>query len=133
MSSVFPILFFILREQSSLLILKAKTFPGLGNVFFNGAVLLFCTVVGATYPNVGSIMGILGAFSGLMMMYILPIVTYLKRRHLEYKSPEIVLALDENRLTNIHDKDMLMKSPQIGIIQAPSRRSFSTLDRHSLV
>ena len=49
-------------------------------LIFNLIVISVTTLIGITVPKVGSILGKAGAISGLMMMYILPIIVYLKRQ-----------------------------------------------------
>ena len=79
MFTVFPILFHIIREMVSSVIFKEPTMSIKAGLIFNLIAVIITTLIGFTVPKVGNILGIAGAISGLMMMYILPIIVYLKR------------------------------------------------------
>lgn len=71
-------------------------------LIFNFIAIAITTVIGMTVPKVGSLLGKAGAISGLMMMYILPIIVYLKRLKISIQNPALALALDQNRIKNIN-------------------------------
>jgi hypothetical protein len=72
---------------------------------FNLVMLLITTIIGATYPHVGSILGKVGALCGLFMMYILPIIVHLRRQAHMIRNPSLALALHENRIKSIHETE----------------------------
>ena len=45
------------------------------------------------YPKIGTILGYAAAASGFFMIYVVPVVTYLKMRKLEIMHPELAAAL----------------------------------------
>jgi len=94
MFTVFPILFHIIREMVSSTLFKQPTMSIKAGLIFNFCAITVTTLIGFTVPKVGSILGKAGAISGLMMMYILPIIVYLKRLSLSIKNPSLALALD---------------------------------------
>lgn len=98
MFTVFPILFHILREQSSTILFRHPDMPRKQSIIFNLVFLAMATCVGAFYPKVGDILGIVGAICGLAMMYIFPIITHLKRTYILITNPELGRAIDENRV-----------------------------------
>lgn len=118
MFTVFPILFHILREMVSSLIYKTPELSVKAGLFFNLVFIVVTTFIGIFVPKVGSILGKAGAISGLMMMYILPIIVHLKRQAIFIKDPSLGLALDQNRIKTIgeaHD------TPKIGVVQRISK------------
>lgn len=78
MFTVFPILFHIIREMVSSVIFKEPTMSIKAGLIFNLIAIMITTIIGFTVPKVGKILGLAGAISGLVMMYILPIIVYLK-------------------------------------------------------
>jgi len=69
---------------------------------FNASLLLIATIIGATFPQVGSILGYVGGFVGLGLIYIIPIAVYLKRYKLKLEDPQLVEALDNNKIKTVH-------------------------------
>jgi hypothetical protein len=94
MFTVFPILFHILREMVSSLLFKDPEMSVKAGLIFNLITISITTLIGFLVPKVGSILGKAGAISGLMMMYILPIIVHLKRKAIYIRDPSMGLALD---------------------------------------
>jgi len=62
-----------------------------------GTIQLFIPLVFAIiYPNVGSILSWTGSIAGLVIIYILPVIIYLKMLKTKLKNPLFAKALDEN-------------------------------------
>ena len=95
-------------------------------MLFNGSVLLFATAVGILYPQVGSILGYIGAFCGLFLIYIIPISVYLKRYKLNLAHPEIVRALEDNRIESVVPSSSSAQnditSPKFVILKTPKNQ-----------
>ena len=45
------------------------------------------------YPKIGSILGYAASISGFLMIYIVPVVTYMKMRLVEIQNPLLAAAL----------------------------------------
>ena len=90
-------------------------------LIFNFCMLIPITLIGAFYPNVGQILGILGALSGLFGMYILPISTSLKRWTVMIRNPGLARALDHNHIKSVDDG---LTSPKI-VVDRQSQKSKS--------
>lgn len=111
------------------------------NLVFNAVLILIATVIGSTFPKVGSILGYVGGFVGLGLIYIIPIMVYLKRYKLNLESPKLVKALDNNLIQSVTDLDQidegLTTTPKIGVLLSPdsTRLNKSDLieDRTSLI
>ena len=71
---------------------------------FNATLLVLATIIGSTFPQVGSILGYVGGFIGLGLIYIIPISVYLKRYKLKLEDPQLVEALDNNTIKTIRDR-----------------------------
>jgi len=50
------------------------------------------------YPLVGNIIGVAASISGFFMIYIIPVITYLKMKKIEIENPALAKALKENKL-----------------------------------
>jgi hypothetical protein len=68
----------------------------------NAIMLGIQTVIGMTYTNIGVLLGFVGSFCGLFLMYIVPIGVYLKQTYLEILFPTLAFALEENRVKTAH-------------------------------
>lgn len=92
------------------------------NLIFNGTLILIATAIGATFPKVGSILGYVGGFVGLGLIYIIPIAVYLKRYKMKLEDPMLVKALDENRLKTLENYDGSMSSPKLVVADSSPQR-----------
>jgi hypothetical protein len=57
--------------------------------------LLFCLF----YPLIGNIIGVAASISGFFMIYVVPVITYLKMQKLEIENPLLAAALQENEVS----------------------------------
>lgn len=94
-------------------------------LIFNAALILIATIIGATFPKVGSILGYVGGFVGLGLIYIIPIAVFLKRYKMNLEQPKIVQALDENRIKTVSKKATNFSSPKIGVVSPKQRQTVS--------
>jgi len=62
-------------------------------LILNLCILLVPFLLGVFYPEVGTLAGYLGSVAGLMCIYILPTITYLKYKHTELYHPILAEAL----------------------------------------
>ena len=90
-------------------------------VFFavNSTCLVVPTLITIFYPKIGSILGNIGAVAGLLIVYILPVITYLKKYRTQIEHPLLAQAIDndqfEFRTTGASTE---LKSPKIVIRRA---------------
>jgi len=60
------------------------------------SLLMVPTFVAIFYPKVASVLGIIGAIAGLLIVYILPVITYLKKVKTECEHPLLAKAIHKN-------------------------------------
>ncbi|VDM60912.1 unnamed protein product [Angiostrongylus costaricensis] len=83
MITVLPLLMFLIRSQLCYAFL-GKTWPGVGLVLLmNCGIICIAVAVAILYPNVGSILRYVGSFSGLMYLFALPCLVYMRKLHTE--------------------------------------------------
>lgn len=83
----FPLINHFLRELVFQLFFRNKeTTP---KIFYgvNFVNLLIPTLITIFYPKIGSILGSIGAIAGLLIVYILPVITYLKQYKTQVEHP----------------------------------------------
>ena len=84
--------------------------------------LLVPTLITIFYPKIGSILGSIGAVAGLLIVYILPVITHLKKFRTQLEHPELALAIQDDqyefRTTGV---TAMSKSPKIVIRRAMER------------
>ena len=55
--------------------------------------LLIPLMITIFYPKVGSILGKIGSIAGVLIVYILPVITYLKKLKTELEHPLLARAI----------------------------------------
>ena len=75
----FPLINHFLRSLVFQLFFRNKEITT--KIFFsvNFVILLVPTLITIFYPKIGSILGLIGAVAGLLIVYILPVITHLKK------------------------------------------------------
>lgn len=54
-------------------------------------------LLGIFYPKVGSVAALFGAFTTMLVIYILPCVTYMKQMHTQIQNPILAAAITNNK------------------------------------
>jgi hypothetical protein len=80
------------------------------------------TVVAIVYPKVASVLGIIGSIAGLIIVYILPVITYLKKVKTECENPILAKALDKNMYEVNNNSSQIHMSPKIVVSNALLRQ-----------
>ncbi|CAI2365038.1 unnamed protein product [Moneuplotes crassus] len=105
MFSVYPMLFCVIRNQFGTIFYQGRELSNDIYLAFNATLLIVATIIGATFPKVGSILGYVGGFIGLGLIYIIPISLFLKRYKLQIEDPNLVEALDNNTVRSVKRKN----------------------------
>jgi len=66
------------------------------------------------YPNVGTLLSYVGALSGFVIIYCLPVMVYLKQKRLEITDPLLAEAIAHNEF-KVQNNIEADKSPQLVI------------------
>ncbi len=80
--------------------------------------LFIPTMITIFYPKVGSILGQIGSIAGLFIVYILPVITYLKKFRTELEHPLLAKAIADDMYEFKNTGHVDMKSPKIVIKRA---------------
>ena len=111
----FPLINHFLRSLCLQLFFKDKEITD--RIFYplNITILLVPALITIFYPKIGSILGLIGAIAGLFIVYILPVITHLKKFRTEIEHPLLAQAIAsdqyEFRTTGVNE----FKSPKIVI------------------
>jgi hypothetical protein len=94
---VFPLINHFLRSLVFQLFFRDKEIDT--KIFFsvNTINLLIPTLITIFYPKIGSILGQVGAVAGLLIVYILPVITHLKKVRTEIEHPLLAKAIQEDQ------------------------------------
>ncbi|EYC39961.1 hypothetical protein Y032_0635g922 [Ancylostoma ceylanicum] len=85
MITVLPLLMFLIRSQLCYAFL-GKTWPGISSVVLLNCIIICIAVsVAIFYPRVGSILRYVGSLAGLVYVFALPCIIYMKKLHSEGK------------------------------------------------
>ncbi|KAK6024383.1 transmembrane amino acid transporter protein [Ostertagia ostertagi] len=83
MITVLPLLMFLIRSQLFYAFM-GKTWPGLVPVILlNCGIICIAVTVAILYPKVGSILRYVGSLSGLIYVFALPCLVYMRKLHME--------------------------------------------------
>ena len=87
-------------QRTILMNLIYKTTDVTENQFrlINVSISLVSLFFGVFYPKPGSILGYAGAVSGFLMIYLIPVITYLKMKKVEIENPLLAAAIQENEV-----------------------------------
>ncbi|KAJ1354774.1 hypothetical protein KIN20_011810, partial [Parelaphostrongylus tenuis] len=78
MFSIFPLIMYLIRSQLSCLFYN-NPWPGIRPVMIlNAAIVSIAVLAGIFFPNVGSIVRYFGAVCGMVLIYALPCLVYMK-------------------------------------------------------
>jgi len=100
------------------LIFRDKEVSQRNFVIINFINLFIPTMITIFYPKVGSILGQIGSIAGLFIVYILPVITYLKKFRTELEHPLLAKAIADDMYEFKNTGHIDMKSPKIVIKRA---------------
>ena len=91
-------------ERSQILLLATGTQDAGStkkNLLMNFAILILPYILAIVYPNVADIAGIMGALASLLVVYLLPVFTYLKYKHTAIYNPELAKMVQRATVSKI--------------------------------
>jgi sodium-coupled neutral amino acid transporter 9 len=92
----FPLINHFLRSLVILLLFKDKEITDRVFRVVTISILVLPLLITIFYPKVGSILGLVGSIAGLIIVYVLPVITYLKKVKTECENPVLAKAIDQN-------------------------------------
>lgn len=89
----FPLINHFLRSLCFQLFFRDKEVTD--KIFYgvNVVILIVPALITIFYPKIGSILGNIGAIAGLFIVYILPVITHLKKYRTELEHPMLAKAI----------------------------------------
>ena len=66
------------------------------------------------YPNIGTVLSYVGAIAGFFIIYVLPVLVYLKHKRTKLTNPLLAEAISLNEFTRTKQTEM-DKSPKIAL------------------
>lgn len=96
LSCAFPMINHFLRSMTLQLVFKNKEVGKKTFIAVTIGLLTIPTLVCMFYPQIASILGIIGSVAGLFIVYILPVITYLKKIKTECENPILAKAIEKN-------------------------------------
>ena len=111
----FPLINHFLRSLCLQLFFKDKEITD--RIFYplNFTILLVPALITIFYPQIGSILGLIGAVAGLFIVYILPVITHLKKVRTEIEHPLLAQAIAADQYEYRTTGTTEFKSPKIVI------------------
>ena len=91
---VFPLINHFFKSLIIQILFQGKREPNKKEfIILTISTLAIPTVVSIVYPKVASVLGFIGAIAGLIIVYVLPVVTYLKMVKTECEHPLLAKAI----------------------------------------
>ncbi len=111
----FPLINHFLRSLCLQLFFRDKEMTD--KIFYgvNISILVVPMLITIFYPKIGSILGSIGAIAGLFIVYVLPVITHLKKFRTELEHPELAKAIQEDQYEFRTTGTTEFKSPKIAI------------------
>jgi Transmembrane amino acid transporter protein len=111
----FPLINHFLRSLCFQLFFRDKEITD--KIFYgvNVVILIVPALITIFYPKIGSILGLIGAVAGLFIVYILPVITHLKKFRTELEHPLLAKAIQEDQYEFRATGTTEFKSPKIAI------------------
>ena len=111
--STYPLVHFFLNTMVLILFFKNKTLTRTQEILLNVAITTVPLLFALFYTNVGTILGYVGALSGFLIIYVLPVLVYLKQMKTQINNPILAEALKRNQFTG--QQNTLELSPKISV------------------
>ena len=92
----FPLINHFLRSLVFQLFFRDKEISNRSFIAVNTVNLFIPTMITIFYPKIGSILGLIGAVAGLLIVYILPVITHLKKMRTELEHPLLAKAIEND-------------------------------------
>jgi hypothetical protein len=82
------------------------------------------------YPKIGTILGYAASISGFFMIYVIPVITYMKMKKIEILHPELAAAIQQNEVQVVIPRrtNFPMQSPKASELKTGSTGSSEEMD-----
>ena len=115
--STYPLVQFFLTSMLLLLFWSKREITRREEIILNMVIILIPVFFTLVYPNIGTILGYVGAFTGFVIMYLLPVMVHLKRMKTRIQNPLLAEAIDMNAFrldaAGTQRKGEVLSSPKI--------------------
>ena len=110
--STYPLVAYFLYDLILRLFFKSEEPAKLTSVCLNIGINLFPLICALYIPNIATLLGVVGTISGYLIIYVLPVMVYLKHMRTKITNPLLAeaLVLNEYKTEKFDDK-----SPQIAV------------------
>ena len=94
--STYPLVQYFLTQLLQMLFWTTREITRKESLIMNITIIIIPLLFTLFYPNIGTILGYVGAVTGLLIMYILPVMVHLKRMKTRITNPLLAEAIDNN-------------------------------------
>lgn len=94
--STYPLVQYFLTSMLLLLFWSKREITRKEGIILNITIITIPLLFTLFYPNIGTILGYVGAFTGFAIMYVLPVMVHLKRMKTRITNPLLAEAIDMN-------------------------------------
>jgi len=94
--SSYPLVQYFLTSMLLLLFWTKREITRKEEIALNVGIITIPLLFTLFYPNIGTILGYMGALTGYLIMYILPVMVHLKRMKTRIDNPLLAEAIDMN-------------------------------------
>ena len=110
--STYPLVAYFLYDLILRLFFKAQEPAKLIGVVINVGINLFPLICALYIPKIGQLLSVVGTISGYLIIYVVPVLVYLKHKRTQIMNPLLAeaLVLNEYKTEKFDDK-----SPQIAV------------------
>lgn len=94
--SSYPLVQYFLTSMLLLLFWTKRDITRKEEIALNVGIITIPLLFTLFYPQIGTILGYVGAITGYLIMYILPVMVHLKRMRTRIENPLLAEAIDMN-------------------------------------
>jgi len=123
--STYPLLNLFLRTHLLNLFYENKEVRKRDLVILNMIVSLFPLMFAMFWPAIGSIIAFSGAFAGFLIIYLLPVLVFLKKKYIRITNPLLAEAIDQNKFRVIVSNELIASEDEPRSGHSSSNLSFN--------
>lgn len=94
--STYPLVQYFLTSMLLLLFWSKREITRKEEITLNVTIIIIPMLFTLFYPQIGTILGYVGAFTGFAIMYLLPVMVHLKRMKTRITNPLLAEAIEMN-------------------------------------
>ncbi len=126
--TTYPLVAYFLNDILLKLFFRNKEVSGFVSLALNVSITFIPFLLSIVYPNIGTVLGYVGAIAGFAIIYVYPVLVHLKHMRTKITNPLLAEAIKMNEISQA--KQVPFKtSPQIAVNDKFLRKQKNMMSR----